>query len=357
MVEVIRNLINKILPTLIDFNPTDTKITISEIIEDMISYLAPQIDMVNFIGSMLSGIEVVGGMGCGKTTFVKSLMAKILSRLYVRGIDEQQILYLHSYSMPIDIVMQKILEQIDIKQVKYIFFVNDDAPSSKGQNARKSMGSANIRSSQYYFTIRHKLEDAGFSGNYTIAHLTQRHTALDKNLKVSTKLKIFKDYPEELDDRIAVREYIGNNGEYQLKLINNMIFNPHSISEKVQGLESGIIKFLTYPAITMRITKTEPKQILEVLQQDIEEKPIYVTTEQPVKPMPIFIPEVSKPEPPPITPIITQPITEELTQIENNLHYATCYKCKVTFRVKTKHPSGLPKRCPNPNCQTKLRND
>lgn len=229
-----------------------------EIINKMLDYLIPPTEINDVIENNLSGLSAIGGQGSGKTTTIQSLIAKLQKRLRERGYAENEFAYLHSFSVPLFQVVKVAETELDLEHLKYIFFVNDDAPSSEGQNSRSSLTKGNVRNSKYYFVIRHKLKDIGFKGQFTIFHLTQRYNALDKNLRVGTKVKLFKDFPEDIDDRLAIREYLGQNGFKYLKALNRKIFSPVSLDEKIQGLETGVFKFIDYPTIFLRVPKTDP---------------------------------------------------------------------------------------------------
>lgn len=226
-------------------------------------YLAQTKDYSYEIASnMLSGALIIGGMGCGKTTQVLSIVAHCVKLLHDEGYDENQLAVVHALECPLEPMVKKIPKDIDLPKIKKLFFMNDDAPASEGGMSRRSMSSANIRTARQYITIRHRLKELGFDGDFTVLHLSQLLHLLDKTLRTSTKVKIFKDYPDDLYDREECRLIVGDKGVLALKSVSRQMWAPMTAEEKLAGLESAVVRFLNFPAFRLRMGRNEPKKEL-----------------------------------------------------------------------------------------------
>ena len=92
-------------------------------------------------------VVITGGMGSGKTTWVKNKIGEACQYLFDNGVDDEEILILHVTEMPLALVLSiinNLASEIDFSKIKYFYLFNDDAPAAEGQISRSHQSIKNI---------------------------------------------------------------------------------------------------------------------------------------------------------------------------------------------------------------------
>jgi len=222
------------------------------------NYVAPPKWLVEKIDNPLHSMIVVGSMGCGKTTWTLSLIAKAVEKLLNDGVDGSEILVVRTQSLSmLQTLMLLNALGVNFTKVKYLYWFNDDAPSAVGQHGRRAMSAENVRESQFYTVIRHELERRGFRGFLFVAHATQVYHLIDITFRRTAKVKAFKDYPEEPSDLRLVGPMLGKTYLRKLREITKMVYSPRTFEEMIEGLSSAVVKFVN----TKKVVTIERKEI------------------------------------------------------------------------------------------------
>lgn len=226
--------------------------------DTMITHIAPGPEYVDRFDNIMNTAVIVGTMQCGKTAYGNSLIAMAQDHLLNKGIDDSQISYVHSIGTSFEQVFTRLKDEIDFQKLKYFYYFNDDAPATEGQHSRRAMSVANVKLSQYYITIRHRLNNLGFRGAFFVLHATQVYTLLEKTFRTTSKLKIFKDYPDDPEDQQTIGTLLGSAYFRALQQISQKIWMPHTPEDKVEGLSTAVLRFLSLKS-QLTINKRTPK--------------------------------------------------------------------------------------------------
>ena len=228
----------------------------------ILNYVAPPKWLVEKIDNPLRSMIIVGSMGSGKTTWTLSLIARAIERLLEDGVDNSEILVVHTQSLSMLQTLTLLNNSgVDFTKVRYLYWFNDDAPSAVGQHGRRAMSGENVAESQFYTMIRHELARRGFHGFLFIAHSTQVYHLIDVTFRRTAKLKVFKDYPDEPADLRIVGPMLGRVYLADLREITRKIFSPQSPEELVKGLSSAVVKFVHLRSLVVVNRKEIPKGV------------------------------------------------------------------------------------------------
>ena len=189
---------------------------------------------------------IVGPMSFGKTTWVCNKIGEAYDYLLRQGIDEDQILMLHTKEMNFIEILQNIRDldsKYDLRKIKYFYLFNDDAPAAEGQLGRRAYSEANIKTSKKYIMIRHILRKMEFSGALIVFHATQVYHLLDVTFRRTAKLHLFKDYPNEPADAKLIGPLLGKGYFRQLFKITLKVTMPRNKRELIEGLSSAVAVF------------------------------------------------------------------------------------------------------------------
>lgn len=244
----------------------------------MLQYIAPQDFMLRVARNKLHSMIVVGSMGSGKTTWTLSLIARAVEELLARGKDDSEIAVVHSLAAPMRQTLEEIASSLDVEKIRYLYWFSDDAPASRGMHSRRSMSDENIAESQFYVEIRHKLERMGFNGFIFVAHATQVYNMVDITFRRLSKIKAFKDYPDEPGDLRIIGPMLGRTYMRRLAEITYKIWNPGSEEDLVTGLSSAVVRFIKKKKV-VQVTKRDIPGTVAYLRVDAiedagaEEKP------------------------------------------------------------------------------------
>ncbi len=189
-------------------------------------------------------VVITGGMGSGKTTWVKNKIGEACQHLFENGVDDNQVLIVHVTEMPLALVLNIVNElasEIDLERIKYFYLFNDDAPAAEGQISRSHQSIKNISTSKQYIMIRHILHrNYGFRGALIIFHATQVYHLLDITFRRTARLHLFKDYPTEPMDRKIIGLTLGRGYMKELLKITLKTTLPRSESDLIRGLSSAV---------------------------------------------------------------------------------------------------------------------
>ena len=189
-------------------------------------------------------VVITGGMGSGKTTWVKNKIGEACQYLFENGVDDNEVLILHVTEMPLALVLSIINDlanEIDFSKIKYFYLFNDDAPAAEGQISRSHQSIKNISTSKQYIMIRHRLlRSFNFHGALIIFHATQVYHLLDITFRRTARLHLFKDYPTEPMDKKIIGLTLGRGYMKELLKITLKTTLPRSKSDLIKGLSSAV---------------------------------------------------------------------------------------------------------------------
>lgn len=205
---------------------------------------------------------VVGSMGVGKTTWVLSLLAKAEEDLLNNGIDDDEIVIVHTTGLPPSEAIRRLRESnADLKKVKYLYVFIDDAPAAEGLHSRRAAVQANVEESKFVTMIRHRLSREGYRHFVFIPFSTQVYTLVDPTVRRTSKLKIIKDYPEEPMDLKTIGPMLGREYMAALRDISRKIFAPKNREELIEGLGSAVVRFLGRKRV-VSLRQRKPRNVL-----------------------------------------------------------------------------------------------
>lgn len=230
----------------------------------VLNYMAPPEFITETVENRLHAMLIVGSFGSGKTTWTISKIAQAIQHLLDRGVDENQVCFVHALGAPISRIVKETKEQVDLGRLKYLYFFNDDAPSARGQHGYRSMSTENIAESQFYIMLRHRLKELGFKGFIFVAHATQIYNIIDTTFRRLSKLKVFKDYPEEPRDKKLIGLMLGKAYFRKLNEISMKIWSPQTQEDLVWGLERAVAKFMGYKAVVRARKMDIPKNVQQI---------------------------------------------------------------------------------------------
>ena len=210
----------------------------------MIDYIAPPDYALRVSRNKLHSMIIVGSMGSGKTTWTLSLIARAVEELQKRGKDAKEIAVVHSLEVGMNKAVREVCSSLDLRRIKYLYWFSDDAPAAEGMHGRRAMSRENVEESTFYTVIRHRLEKLGFDGFVFAAHATQVYHLVDVTFRRLSKIKAFKDYPDEPADLKVVGPMLGKAYLRKLAEITYKIWAPRSKAELVEGLSSAVVRFI-----------------------------------------------------------------------------------------------------------------
>jgi hypothetical protein len=210
----------------------------------VINYIAPPEFVLKIMQVPFRSIVVTGGMGSGKTTWVRNKIGEACQYLFNQGVDDDEILVLHVTEMPLASVLNVIddlANEFDFNRIRYFYLFNDDAPAAEGQISRTHQRQLNIKTSKQYIMIRHILSrEYNFYGALIVFHATQVYHLLDITFRRTARLHLFKDYPTEPMDRKIIGMTLGRGYMRQLLKITLQSTIPRNQNELIEGLSSAV---------------------------------------------------------------------------------------------------------------------
>ena len=217
----------------------------------VLDYLAPPRELVVKTVNLFRSTLIVGPMNFGKTSFIEAKLGEVIKHLFNQGVDDLEIAYVYAQEVPINDVL-KAIRDIDLNKVKYMYVFADDAAAAGGQFGRSAMSKENVRVSQFYIMIRHRLRN-NFNYRYYIhpIHSTQVYTLVDITFRRTSQLKLFKDYPDEPQDLKVLGKMLGSAALQALREISFAI----STAKNLDTFLSGIYRAVAYFKGIKRLVK------------------------------------------------------------------------------------------------------
>ena len=236
-----------------------------------LKYIAPPDFAVKRVKNKPHSMIIVGAMGSGKTTWTLSTIARAAEELLQNGKDDSEIAVVHSLELSMNKTIKEVTSSLDLPRIKYLYWFSDDAPAAEGMHSRRSMSKENVSESKFYTVIRHRLEKRGFNGFIFVAHATQVYNLIDVTFRRLSKVKVFKDYPDEPSDLKIIGPMLGKAYLRKLAEITYKIWSPRSEEELIDGLSSAVVKFIRKKKVVKADKRELPKSI-EYLRIESEEQ-------------------------------------------------------------------------------------
>jgi len=247
----------------------------------MYDYIAPPQWVLRTVENRPNTMIVIGSMGCGKTTWTLSLVARAIERLLELGIDDSEIAVVHSMGTSMSRALEA-LKSIELPRVRYLYWFNDDAPAARGMHGRRAMSEENVEESRFYVVIRHRLKRMGFQGFMFVVHAAQIYHLIDITFRRMAKIKAFKDYPDEPSDLKIVGPMLGKTYLRKLKEISFKIWSPRDEEELREGLSSAVVKFISRKKVVKVERRDIPKSVTYLKVEDEEDLPQSTVRRAPV---------------------------------------------------------------------------
>ena len=238
---------------------------------EVLKYIAPPDFVQEKMSNPLRSMLIVGAMNSGKTTWTLSLIARGIQKLLDEGKDDSELGVVHTLGINMHKAIKEVKGTLDLGKLKYLYWFSDDAPAAEGMHSRRSSSSENVHESMFYTRIRHKLLKLGFNGFLFVAHATQVYHLIDITFRRLSKLKVFKDYPDEPADLKVIGPMLTRIYLSKLAEITYKINVPRNTAELVEGLETAVIKFIKERE-AIRVSKRDIPASIQYLEIEPEEE-------------------------------------------------------------------------------------
>jgi len=186
----------------------------------------------------------VGPMGYGKTSLIEAKLGEAVKYLTDEaGVDEREILVVYGQEQPLSRIIQALREsEYEPGSIRYLYLFVDDALAAPGQHGRRGMSRENVEEGKTLSMIRHRLREWGYEGYTHVVYATQVYTGVDITIRRVSKLKVWKDLPDERSDWKTVAWMLGSAGLSFLAKLTLKLTAPRSPWEFLTAVYTGVAR-------------------------------------------------------------------------------------------------------------------
>ena len=209
-----------------------------------LAYLAPNPEFTRKITRHYRGTLIIGPMGFGKTSLIEAKLGEAVKLLTdTMGVDEREILVVYGQEQPLSRIIQALKEsEYEPGRLRYLYLFVDDALSAPGQHGRRASSRENVQEGQLLAMIRHRFKEWGYDGYAHVVYAAQVYTGVDITIRRVSKLKVWKDLPDERSDWKIVAWMLGSAGLSYLAKLTDKLTAPRTPWEFLTAIYTGVAR-------------------------------------------------------------------------------------------------------------------